>query len=187
MIPHTLLLYLFLLLWLLPITSSLAQRNVRNNVSVSSITYVLEHRIHTVYGVSRQANSVVELNKNTQDIEAVRVTVPVKSFDSGNRTRDKSMLKTTDADKYPEVQFQSSSIHTNANQLEVTGLLNFHGITKPVSFKATKQQTDKSLVITGSFEISLEEFGIKRPSVFGMKVRDTLSVRFQMVYPTTGT
>ena len=184
MVAHTLKVYLAFAKILFLATVSVAQESIQNDRSQSSITYVLAHRIHTVHGVSNQVSSVVSLDRGTQEISAVKVTAPVKSFDSGNKTRDKDMLKVTEAAKYPEVVFQSSSISTHANQLNVQGQLTFHGVTKPVSFKAAQQQKGKDIVVAGELVINLEDYNIKHPSVFGMKVQNALPVRFYMVYPT---
>ncbi|AKQ45332.1 hypothetical protein TH63_06285 [Rufibacter radiotolerans] len=166
-----------------PVISAQAQGSVQNDKAGSSISYILVHPFHTVTGVSHQVSSTLVLGAETDQIQAVQVTVPVKSFDSGNRARDKDMRKTTEADTYQEVTFKSTNLTQTYGSLQVQGQLGFHGVTKDISFEATFQQKNSNLVVKGQFPISLEAYQIKRPSIFKMKVKDELTVKFQMVYP----
>lgn len=165
------------------LTIPATQDTISNNKAQSSITYVLVHPFHTVHGVSNQASSTIDFNRHNQQVMAVQVTVPVKSFDSGNKTRDKDMLKVTNAVRHPEVTFKSTRITPNKEQLHVEGQLTFHGVTKEIVFDATQQRKEQTLVVDGQLIINLEEYDIKRPSIFGMKVKDALTVRFHMEYP----
>ncbi len=186
MILHHFITYLLCLVVLFLSNSILPfflSQNTQNDKARSSITYKLVHRLHTVYGTSSMVSSDVDLRKDKQAIKSVKVTVPVKSFDSGNSTRDKEMLKVTDAALYPEVQFQSTSITPVNGEIILVGKLTFHGVTKSISFKAKQQLNSQNLLVDGQFVISLEDYNIKRPSIFGMKVKDELTVSFYMAYP----
>ncbi|WP_439881042.1 YceI family protein [Pontibacter sp. MBLB2868] len=159
------------------------QTDVRNIRTKSSITYVLEHPFHTVEGVSEAVESSIILNPSTKEIVSGRVTVPVKSFDSGNRTRDKSMRKVTEAAKYPDIQFESSRITSSGNQLKIEGKLTFHGITKEIELTAEQKQVENNRLVDGQFIIKLEDYAIKRPSIFGLEVKDELTIIFHLMYP----
>ncbi|WP_242926429.1 YceI family protein [Pontibacter vulgaris] len=147
----------------------------------STINYILKHPLHTVRGTSSRIKSKVSIN-DTKGIQAVTTTVPVKSFDSGNRTRDKDMLKVTEAATYPEVKFTSTSITDHNTHLVVKGQLQFHGITQDITFQAKQQLVNNEILVTGSFPISLENYKIKRPSIFGMAVKDIVTIEFHIVY-----
>lgn len=159
------------------------QNGLKNDMGRSTIMYVLVHPFHTVDGVSHEVNSNISLDRSTQGIKSVSVTVPVKSFDSGNKTRDNNMLEVTDAAQYPDVKFQSTSITPANGKLQVEGKLTFDGVTKNVAFTAEQTQQNNDLLVDGHFVISLEDFHVKRPSIFGLKVKDELTIYFHMVYP----
>ena len=145
------------LLWLAVNTSLLPyQTSIRNDVSQSTISYVLKHPFHTVTGVSKQVKSQATIAEH--NITAVQAANPT-------------------------VTFRSSNITKYNNNLRVTGLLTFNGVTKEITFNATEQQTKQSLIVDGQFVISLEAYSIKRPSIFSMKVKDDLTIKFHMVYP----
>jgi polyisoprenoid-binding protein YceI len=123
------------------------------------------------------------LSENGNQIKRVSVSVPVQSFDSGNRRRDRDMLKVTEADRYPDVTFVSSNIMEQNGELSATGQLSFHGVTQEITFTAQQLRQGEELVVEGGFVISLEEYNIERPSILTMKVKDDLQVSFRMVYP----
>ena len=148
----------------------------------STISYVLVHPFHTVTGTSQEISSYLTLADKTGIIERVEVTVPVKSFNSRNRARDRDMLKVTEVETYPNVSFKSNQISENSGQLNVKGQLTFHGVTKDISLVAHKQLKGEGMQVDGQFVISLEEYGIKRPAIFRMKVKDNLTVRFHLFY-----
>lgn len=167
--------------------SPVVQKNRLSSTSESTLTYVLDHPIHTVYGVSDQVRSTVILGDAKGQIEQVEVIAPVSSFDSGNKNRDKKMLKVTDAAQHPAVKFKSTGITGSKELLTVQGQLSFHGVTRTVVFKAKPRYVADKLIVNGELVISLEDFNIKRPSVFGLKVDDALPVKFHMVYPAAET
>ncbi len=158
------------------------QQNPRSALPESSITYTLRHPLHTVKGESAEVNSQLFVD-GEKGVQQVKVSVPVRSFDSGNRARDRDMLEVTEADEYPTVTFISSNIMELNGALTVIGELTFHGVTREIQFTAQHQRQGPHLFVTGGFEISLEEFKIKRPSILTMKVKDNLQVNFNMLYP----
>ncbi|WP_299700300.1 YceI family protein [uncultured Pontibacter sp.] len=158
------------------------QQTVKPSKPSSTIGYTLSHPLHTVQGISKQVSSELLLSQQGKQIERVKVSVPVRSFDSGNRRRDRDMLKVTEAERYPEVTFVSSEIAERDGALAVKGQLFFHGVTQEIGFTARQYRQGEDMVVEGGFEISLEQFSIKRPSILTMKVKDQLQVQFQMVY-----
>jgi polyisoprenoid-binding protein YceI len=168
-----------------PMTKTRQQPTIPSKPS-STVGYTLVHPLHTVQGISNQVSSQLMLSENGIQIKRVNVSIPVQSFDSGNRRRDRDMLKVTEADRYPEVTFVSSDIVEQNGALAVTGQLSFHGVTREIKFTAQQVRQGEELVVEGGFVISLEEYNIERPSIFTMKVKDDLQVSFRMVYPHGG-
>lgn len=157
------------------------QQNTLSPAQESNISYTLKHPLHTVNGVSTSINSQLVI-VNGKQLQQVKVTVPLRSFDSGNRARDRDMLKVTEADQHPEVIFVSTDLEEQNGGINVSGLLTFHGVTREIRFKAHQQWQNDNLFVEGSFTISLEEFKMQRPALLTMKVKDDLQVHFSMVY-----
>jgi polyisoprenoid-binding protein YceI len=100
----------------------------------------------------------------------VELSATTASINTGNENRDKHLRSADffDAEKFPTFTFKSTSFKkASGNTYTVTGDLNLHGVTKPVTLtaeivgKAVHPQSKKDMVglkVTGSFKRT--DFGI---------------------------
>lgn len=150
--------------------------------NVSTITYEMKHPMHDWEAVCRNVNAIVVYNKYTKGIEQIAVSLRVQSFDSGNPNRDSHALEVLEALKFPKVTFVSTKIKAVADKLTVEGNLTFHGITKPMTITATREDFVNKLVFDGKFDVSLTDYKVERPSLFGMKTDDMLYFKFNFFF-----
>lgn len=148
----------------------------------SSVTYSMNHPMHSWDGVCKDVNAVVVLNDKTKAIEQVAVALKLDTFNSGNANRDSHALEVMEALKFPKVTFVSKQIKVAADILTVEGNLTFHGITKPVTIIATREDFVNKLVIEGKFDVSLTDFNVERPSLLGLKTNDKMNLKFQVIF-----
>ncbi len=148
----------------------------------SSITYSMNHPLHSWTGVSNDINSVVVWNPETKMISQVAVAVKVASFDSDNANRDSHMLEVTEALLYPNISFTSDDIKTVGDSLFVSGTMTWHGISKPTTFKAVEKLEGKTLKVSGSFIILMTDFNIEPPSLMAMETDDEIGLSFEVLY-----
>ena len=104
--------------------------------SHSTITYAMNHLLHSWTGTSKDINSIILTDEAEKTISQVAVSVKISSFDSKNANRDSHMMEATEAIKYPNITFSSKSIKQEGNKLSVEGTLNFHGVNKEITFEA---------------------------------------------------
>jgi polyisoprenoid-binding protein YceI len=145
----------------------------------STLGYVLVHPLHTVHGTNKVLDCVVELSPDTVSSK-IRVSADVLNFDSGNSNRDSHALETVEYRKYPKVSFASTSIKPAGDGYDVAGELTFHGQTRPVAFHVTPKITPERIEIKGQFAVKLTEFGVKRPSLMLVPVKDDLTINFDL-------
>lgn len=150
--------------------------------SVSTITYEMKHPMHDWEAVCKDVNAVIVYNKATKGLEQVAVSLKVQSFDSGNPNRDSHALEVLEALKFPKVTFASTKIKAAADMLTVEGNLTFHGITKPITIIATREDFVNKVVFEGKFDVSLTDYKVERPSLFGMKTDDMLHFKFKFIF-----
>ncbi len=180
--------YLFFLLPLLaftPKTESISppdSRKIIADKTASSVIYAMNHPMHSWEGVCKDVNAAIVLNDKTQVIEQVAVALKLDSFDSGNSNRDSHALEVMDALKFPKVTFVSNKIKVSAEILTVEGNLTFHGITKPITIIASRQNFTNKIMIEGKFEVSLTDFKVERPSLMGLKTEDKMSLKFKTIF-----
>jgi len=172
------LLILFLLLPSLIIAQSKKPFDKKN----SYISYEMNHILHTWVGTSKDLNGVVQLNGDGK-IEKVALVSKVSAFDSENSNRDGHMMEVTEALKYPNISFYSTSvIESKPGELDVKGVLQFHGVNKETSFKAFSVSKGTTKVVTGNFIFLLEDYKIARPSFMLNKVNNDVKVKFEVQY-----
>jgi len=145
----------------------------------TSVTYKLVHPLHEIEATSKDVEFQAELDTAKREIKSVSAVVDVMSFDSGNSNRDSHAMEVVDAIDFPEVKFTSTSITQLADTLTVSGKLTFHGVTKEVKMNSVSTWSDKKLDVRGTFNLSLTDFKVDRPSLLMIPVNDTL--RFTVI------
>ena len=150
----------------------------------STITYHMRHKLHEWDGVSDklkiQANweNASPVNKITK----IAISTKVSSFNSGLSNRDSHMIEVLEALTYPNIVFNSTSIIYNQNDLLVSGQLQFHGVTKQISFNAKQSDKEGNIFFEGRFPILLEDFKVKRPSLLFVKADNEIQIKFKLYF-----
>jgi polyisoprenoid-binding protein YceI len=146
----------------------------------STLSYRLKHPMHTVHGITREFSCAVELSEDTA-ASRVEVSADVRTFDSGNPSRDDHALEAIKARRHPRVSFASDSARRDGGLWRIHGRLTFAGQTRPVAFTVVPKREAGRIRIAGGFAIRLGDFGVKRPSLLFVPAEDSLRIRFDLV------
>ncbi len=164
---------IILFLWLLPF-SVLAQNW---ELSSSTAQYEVKHLVKKVYSESKELKG--KMNCSATECEFL-VAAPIKSFTSSDSNRDLNMLETTEASKFPltmaKGKFSSDKLKLKQKwtlPIEVE----FHGVTNiyNAEIEPTKDMSFKS-----NFNLKLDQHKIDRPSLFGIKIEDSVPMIFKL-------
>jgi polyisoprenoid-binding protein YceI len=102
----------------------------------SEVTFGIRHMaISTVHGRFGIKDGLIELDPNNIANSSVVATIDVESVDTGVAQRD-GHLKSPDffdTGKFPTATFKSTKVVAAGDGYDVTGDLNLHGVTKPVT------------------------------------------------------
>ncbi len=142
----------------------------------------MNHLLHSWEGVCKDVNSVILSDEKRDEIKQVAVTVKISSFDSQNANRDSHMMEATDAIKFPNINFASTSINREGNVLHVTGTLTFHGIGKTILIDAAVKKVNDKAEITGDFDVNMKDFNIEPPSLMGVSTSEIIKLKFTMIF-----
>ncbi|RIV22531.1 YceI family protein [Fibrisoma montanum] len=174
---------LLALIGLSAFVAPMTKRKLVADKALSTVTYAAKHPLHDWEGISRDVNCAVMYNDDSKQIESVAVSIKVASFDSKNSNRDSHALEVLDGLKYPNVTFVSTELKPSEDgTLTARGNLTFHGVTRPVTFQATRKEENGRLTIEGGFPVTLSSHSIERPSLMGLKVDDQMTLRFSAVF-----
>ncbi len=172
----------FIITFILLTNSLQAQIKFFNKAEKSSITYAMNHPLHSWTGESKKVKSVILSNADKTEISQVAVAVSIASFDSKNANRDSHAMEVTEALKFPNIVFSSNQIERQGDKLMVKGILKFHGIAKSISFTAQTKKIGDNLQVKGGFSIKMTDFGIEPPSLMAMSTDDEIKLSFIVYY-----
>lgn len=116
------------------------------------------------------------------------LTIPVAQLDCYNGTMNEHMRKALKAKDHPTVVFRAANYELSRSNdtvsVTMNGSLTLGGVEKPVTIKANaKPGANETLVVSGTREIRMTEFGLKPPSLMlgTMKVDEKITVGFDIV------
>ena len=144
--------------------------------------YHVSHPLHQTDGVSHSARGKGTCHAGECDF---LIAVPVKSFDSGDSTRDLHMLQVTRGAEFPMVIVRTRLPESAATSATINADLEiqFAGQSaqyKQVPFKLETQGVETH--ITGTIPATLADFKIDPPSLLTMPVKNEIPVRVDMTW-----
>ncbi len=150
------------------------------------ISYTVVHKFHEVKGVSKDVEVMALLDAQGLKVMA---RAAIKSFNSGNSSRDAHVLEVVDAAHHPTVTVRALAAGFTLPQLGQTikvtlkGEIELHGVktNKPIAVEV--HGVDASHVtISFTLEDSITEHQVERPSLLFVAVDDRLGIagRFTM-------
>jgi len=148
----------------------------------STLTYHVSHPLHESEGVSHAARGKGVCHDGQCDF---LIAVAVKSFDSGDSSRDLHMVQVTRGAEFPIVTVRTRLPESAASSETINADLEiqFAGRTaqyKKVPFKVEKQGGETH--ITGTIPATLSDFKIDPPSLLTMPVKNDIPVRVDMTW-----
>jgi polyisoprenoid-binding protein YceI len=159
--------------------------------AASAVRFHVNHKLHTVDGVSRAAEGKAVLEPDGAVKTMVRI--PVQTFDTGDSNRDSHMLETLEPGKFPHVVFKGvgklEGAATPGKPVAVTlrGELDFHGVKRPVEVPVTVEfAADGSARVKGRFTVSLDAHRVERPSLLMVKLDDECAIALDLKLGRTG-
>jgi polyisoprenoid-binding protein YceI len=152
----------------------------------TKVNFSLDSTLHTVHGEFRLKRGSIQFDNRT-GVAAGELVVDSASGESGSDGRDKRMHKDIlESPKYSDIIFTPQHVkgtvgNEGKSNVEVEGILTMHGKSKPVTMPLEIQLQNGSGSADGSFSVKYQEWGMKNPSTFILRVHDTVHVHVHAV------
>ena len=149
--------------------------------SKSEISYTGSHPAHSWTGVSDNFKGGIVCNG--LDDCSIKIQAPIDSFDSGSSSRDSNMLYYVESNKYRYVTFYSKPFSISDDMLlvggdvELMGLIDFHGVEKEILFSTFIYPEGQFLRGKVSFDIYLSYHRVDRPSLLFVPISDRIIIK----------
>ncbi len=121
------------------------------------------------------------------------VEAPVGTLRTGNSRRDRDMRSVIEADKYPTVRFDATSVssHTpfgpDGTPAVLHGTFSLHGVTRPVDVPVTVSRIADSVRVVGAFPLDVTAHGVGglRRMLGMLRVNEVVDVRLTLLFVLT--
>ncbi|MFY9241399.1 MAG: YceI family protein [Polaribacter sp.] len=92
-----------------------------------------------------------------------------------------------ESDLHPKANFEGKIINFDAKTSDpqtkiIRGKLTIHGITKEVDIKSTIKKIDENYLISGEFDVFVNDYQIKIPPILASNIAKMISIKFQFQY-----
>jgi polyisoprenoid-binding protein YceI len=154
----------------------------------SEVRYTAQEPRGSFSGVAPPERVALTLYPDNLRRTQLSVTVRPERFDSGVAIRDINARRTVfESATYPEIRFELTRVvspealpDAGAVSALLQGTLHLHGETRPLEVPVTLERQGETLTATGSFEVALSDFGMRRPSFLFYTVEDAVAVSFAL-------
>jgi polyisoprenoid-binding protein YceI len=173
---------LLILCGLLPALPAPAQQKIFTlDPAQTKINFTVDSTLHTVHGDFRLKRGSIQFDNATGHAGG-EIVVDSASGESGSDGRDKKMHKDIlESPKYSDIVFTPQHIKGTVaaegkSQIEVEGMLTMHGKSKPATLPLEIQLQGGAGTADGSFTVKYQEWGMKSPSTFILRVSDKVQI-----------
>lgn len=139
-------------------------------------------KAHTeVLGDSTINPSTTGLNSHLtmgNNIESIRGTIDISMniLKSDNKDRDAHMLEAIEDAKYPLATYTFKDIKKSDKGYMVSGILDFHGVKKPLAIQAEITKTNEKINFKGISSFLMSSYNVKPPKMLFLTVRDQIDL-----------
>jgi len=152
------------------------------DINESLISYDGEHFLHSWSGKNERIRGVIIENLEEKNFKQIALAMFVKDFDSGNGNRDSNMLEILEVIKFPKIEYYSNKISLGKDEISFSGNLNFHGISRDLNITSEIKKTNKKLVLSGEFKVSLVDHKVKLPTFMMRSIDKEIFVKYQLIF-----
>lgn len=158
------------------------QRTFELDPAQTKVDFTVDSTLHTVHGDFHLKRGSIQFDDASGQAGG-ELVVDSASGQSGSDGRDKRMHKDIlESPKYSDIVFTPQHIKGTVaadgkSQVDVDGLLTMHGKSRPMTLSLQVQLQGGAGSADGTFTVRYQEWGLKNPSTFVLRVSDKVEIR----------
>ena len=158
------------------------QKTFELDPAQTKVDFTLDSTLHTVHGDFHLKRGSIQFDDASGQAGG-ELVVDSASGQSGSDGRDKRMHKDIlESPKYSDIVFTPQHIKGTVaadgkSQVDVDGLLTMHGKSRPMTLSLVVQLQGGAGSADGTFTVRYQEWGLKNPSTFVLRVSDKVEIR----------
>jgi len=145
------------------------------------VEFTLDAVLHTVHGTLKLKQGSIEIDPATGQSSG-RLVVDALSAGTGNDGRDNKMHREIlESQKYPEIIFTPTQVQGQIapqgnSRVQLQGTVGLHGREQEIITQAEVQIAGNEWTGETTFPVPYVKWGLKNPSTFFLRVKDTATV-----------
>ena len=180
--------FLGLFAWLLLLPSPVAAQQIKVNLdpAKTKIEWTLGDVLHTVHGTFKLRSGSVTFDPQSGDASG-DIIADATSGESGNNARDKKMHKEVlESQRHPEIIFSPKHVtgrvaDQGTSNIQVQGVFRIHGADHDLTLSLPIEKSGDEVKASTSFFVPYQDWGMKNPSTFILKVENKVSISISSV------
>ena len=101
-------------------------------------------------------------------------------WNHGNR--DSNMMEILEVINFPKIEYYSNKISLDKDEISFSGNLNFHGISTDLNINSEIKKTNKKLILSGEFNVSLVDHDVKLPTFMLRSIEKEVLIKYQLLF-----
>jgi polyisoprenoid-binding protein YceI len=148
---------------------------------VSRIEIAVRLSMGSFEGVLEKYDARIQIAAGDKTTRAAELDFDIADLKTGNKRRDKDMLKWMDYENHPKGSFRLEELAAQGEQLEARGTVTIHGVSKPIAFPVTIAFEGEHVTAEGSAKLSFLDFDLKpiRKMLF-ITVKPEITIDFHL-------
>jgi polyisoprenoid-binding protein YceI len=166
-----------------------------------SVVFESDAKLEFIEGTTASISGVIDFDPTKPQLPCSgHLRVDARTLKTGIELRDEHMRERhLQTDQYPFIEFVLKSVEGLPAQLEpgsaqkfqLAGDFTVHGTTKTITAPGTVElvatsgpDKPKAMILTATFYIKLDDYGVPRPKMLLLKLAETIRIRVRFVAST---
>lgn len=149
------------------------------------VSFYSEAPLENIEAMNRQVVGVIDIQKNE-----VAITMLMKAFEFEKALMQEHFNENyIESDKFPKANFKgkfttSNELDPKSNgeyEVDITGDLTIHGVTKNINTKGFVGFNDGQLVAKSKFKVAVKDFEIEIPKVVNQNIAEEIEISVDLI------
>ncbi len=110
------------------------------------------------------------------------IDVSILKLKSDNSKRDEHMVEALESKNYPLSTYTFSSVKKASHGYTIDGILNFHGVQKPLQINADITKEGREIIFHGKSSFLLSDYKVKPIKLFFLTVRNKIDLAIDVTF-----
>jgi len=135
----------------------------------------------TINPKTTSLTSHLRMGKSIESIKGT-IDISINKLKSDNADRDEHMVEAIESVKYPLATYTFKKVKKASKGYTVNGILDFHGVKKPLTIQADIHKSKGKVVFKGKSSFLMSSYHVTPPKMLFLTVRDQIDLNIDVIF-----